>query len=84
MIDPEPIVGVREHELIQFYVSSPKVMNLIDVNCFSKLLNKELFNFLYRVLLVDRIVRAGYHHSYDLPFYYAQYNKLIEHKKNLI
>lgn len=85
MIDPEPIAGVREHDLIQFYVSDPKIMRLIDVNDISNLFNKYLFAFLYPVLLVDRIVRARHHHSYDLPYYYAQYNKLIkEHKKNLI
>lgn len=85
MIDPEPIEGVREHDLIQLYVSDPRVMKLFDYEAICSLFVSDIFDFLYPVLLVDRIVRAGYHHSYDLSYYYDKYEKLIkEHKKNLI
>lgn len=70
-IDPEPITGPREIDIIQLYLSNPKIIALCTkLELFAMLsIGFEDFLQLYEQLFVERMVRCSFHHPGDLPFY---------------
>lgn len=78
IIDPEPRLGPVIHDLIQFYVSSPIIIKMVNIEKFKDLIGSEHFDFYYLRILADRIMRCSYHHPEDLPFYLTLYNDYID------
>lgn len=81
-IDPEPRVGLIEHDLIQFYLSSPRLIELFPIEQFAMKLDIECFDFWFTRLLVDRIRRSNLHHPEDMDFYIELYNEYIKKTAN--
>lgn len=77
-IDPEPLIGVYAHDILQFYFSSPVLIEMIDVNLIKERCSIEEFNFLYPIHLVIRLERSRLHHPQDLQFYKELYNEYIK------
>lgn len=75
-IDPEPISGFREHDILQFYLSSPIIINLLTIEELTKYCNQDSIKYLLPILVANRIVRSKYHHPQDLEFYINYYKDL--------
>ncbi|WOO86607.1 hypothetical protein RZE82_05695 [Mollicutes bacterium LVI A0039] len=77
LIDPQPHVGSKAADLLQFYVSDPRIMKLMTITEISKYFDQTSFNYYFPLILADRIVRSSYHHPQDLEFYKKTYNSYI-------
>lgn len=77
-IDPEPLIGVYAHDILQFYFSSPVIIEMVDVNFIKERCTIDEFNFLYPIHLEIRLERSRLHHPQDLQFYKVLYNEYMK------
>ncbi len=77
-IDPEPLVGVYAHDILQFYFSDPTIINMADIDLIKNVCDKSEFEFLYPIHLVMRLERSSRHHPQDLLFYGNLYHQYIK------
>ncbi len=77
-IDPEPLVGVYTHDILQFYFSDPTIINMVEIDLIKAVCEQVEFNFLYPIHLVIRLERSSFHHPQDLQFYRELYDQYIK------
>lgn len=77
-IDPEPLVGVYAHDILQFYFSDPTIINMVDIDLIKNVCDKSEFEFLYPIQLIMRLERSSRHHPQDLQFYRNLYHQYIK------